>query len=95
MTRALIILDDAEEGGGIITQVQLQGGWNPSSNAHRAAQDLMTHLASLAGVEPESLAMARPQRECTHFVLDLDGVTCALCGHTATRAEEPAAATAP
>lgn len=91
MTRALIILDDSDEGG-VITQVQLRGGWNPSSNAHRAAQDLMTHLASLAGVEPESLALARPQRECTHAVIDLDGVTCALCGHIATRAEEPAAA---
>ena len=91
MTRALIILDDAEEGGGVITQVQLQGGWNPTSHAHRAAQDLMTHLATLAGVEPESLAMARPQYNCNHGVLDLDGVTCALCGQNATRAEEPAA----
>lgn len=90
MTRALIILDDAENGG-VTTQVQLQGGWNPTSPAHDAAQALMIHLASLAGAPAVDLSRAIRTQQCEHTVLDLDGHTCALCGQTATRADEPAA----
>lgn len=80
MTRALIIMDDDEESGGVITQVQLKGGWNPNSKAHDAAQALMIHLASLAGAPAVDLSTARRSIECTHEVLGVDGLSCALCG---------------
>lgn len=92
MTRALIILDD-DDAGGVITQVQLKGGWNPASPAHDAAQALMIHLASLAGAPAVDLSTARRSQECTHEVLGVDGLSCALCGTSIEpKAEAPAVA---